>query len=47
MSSLIRVQGDPLRFFERPIAAALAAFTLLVWLLPLVRMLRRTWARAG
>ncbi|WP_019014547.1 tripartite tricarboxylate transporter permease [Elioraea tepidiphila] len=47
MSSLIRVQGDPLRFFERPIAAALAAFTLLVWLLPLVRILRRTWARAG
>src|SRR6478672_7289635 len=43
VSSMIKAEGDPLAFFSRPIAGALGALTLLVWLLPLgTRLLRRT-----
>jgi putative tricarboxylic transport membrane protein len=45
MTSLIKVQGDLTRFFERPVATALAIFTILVWLWPLARVLRRYAAR--
>lgn len=45
MTSLIKVQGDVTRFFERPVATALAIFTLLVWLWPLARWLARTMRR--
>jgi putative tricarboxylic transport membrane protein len=45
MTSLIKVQGDVTRFFERPVATALAIFTLLVWLWPLARWLARTVRR--
>ena len=38
MTSLIRVQGDVTRFFERPVATALAITTLIVWLWPLLQM---------
>jgi TctA family transporter len=42
VSSMIKAEGEPLAFFSRPIAGALGALTLLVWLLPLVmRLLRR------
>jgi putative tricarboxylic transport membrane protein len=47
MTSLIKVQGDLTRFFERPIATALAVFTLVVWLLPLVRWLLRRMRGGG
>jgi TctA family transporter len=40
MTSLIKVQGDLTRFFERPVATALAVFTVLIWLWPLARWLR-------
>ncbi|WP_425258031.1 tripartite tricarboxylate transporter permease [Rubrivivax sp. RP6-9] len=48
-SSLVKADGNFLVFFERPIAAALGALTLAIWLWPLVRRLRRTSApvRAG
>jgi TctA family transporter len=36
VSSLIKAGGDPLAFFERPIAGALGALTILVWLSPVV-----------
>jgi putative tricarboxylic transport membrane protein len=36
-SSLVKADGNFLVFFERPIAGALGALTLLVWLLPLWR----------
>jgi putative tricarboxylic transport membrane protein len=42
-SSLVKADGNFLVFFERPIAGALGALTLLVWLLPLWR---RSKARA-
>ncbi len=45
MTSLIKVQGDVTRFFERPVATALAIFTLLVWLWPLARWLMRAARR--
>jgi TctA family transporter len=45
MTSLIKVQGDVTRFFERPVATALAIFTLLVWLWPLARWLARAMRR--
>ena len=41
MTSLIKVQGDVTRFFERPVATAIAIFTLLVWLWPVARWLTR------
>jgi TctA family transporter len=41
VSSLIKAGGDPLAFVERPIAAALGAGTILLWLLPLARRLTR------
>jgi TctA family transporter len=45
MTSLIKVQGDLTRFFERPVATVLAIFTILVWLWPLPRALRQYAAR--
>jgi TctA family transporter len=36
VSSLIKAGGDPLAFVERPIAAALGAGTILLWLSPIV-----------
>lgn len=36
VSSLIKAGGNPLAFFERPIAGALGAATILTWLSPLV-----------
>jgi TctA family transporter len=47
MTSLIKVQGDLTRFFERPIATALAVFTLVVWLLPLARWVTRRLRRSS
>ena len=40
-SSLIKADGNFLVFFERPIAGALGVATLLIWLWPVVRGLRR------
>ena len=36
ITSMIKANGDPLVFFSRPIAASLAAVTLLVWFAPVV-----------
>jgi len=47
MTSLIKVQGDLTRFFERPIATALAVFTLIVWLLPLLRWITKRLRRTS
>lgn len=41
LTSLIKSDGSVLAFFERPIAGALGAFTLLMWCLPLVLGLLR------
>jgi TctA family transporter len=40
-SSLVKADGNFLVFFERPIAGALGVLTLLIWLWPLARRLRR------
>ena len=45
-SSLIKADGSLLAFFERPIAGALGALTLLIWLWPVVKGLRPARARA-
>ncbi len=37
VSSMIKADGNPLAFFERPIAATLGALTIAVWLWPLAR----------
>ena len=36
VTSMIKAGGDPLAFFERPLAAALGVATILIWLSPLV-----------
>lgn len=42
VTSMIKAEGNPLAFFERPIAGALGVATMLVWLSPvLMRGLRR------
>lgn len=46
MTSLIKVQGDLTRFFDRPVATALAVATVLIWLWPLLQRLRRRRALA-
>jgi TctA family transporter len=47
VSSMIKAEGNPIAFFNRPIAGTLGLLTLLVWLLPLaLRMLRRSRASA-
>jgi TctA family transporter len=45
VTSMIKADGNLLAFFERPIAAGLGIFTLLVWTSPLLLRLRRTRRR--
>ena len=40
-NSMIKADGDLLAFFSRPIAASLGALFILLWLLPLVSLLRQ------
>jgi len=47
MSSMIKADGNLLGFFSRPIAAALGILLILLWLVPLVGLLRRRYAPAG
>ena len=50
VTSMIKVEGNPLGFFDRPIAAALGVITLLIWLSPIaIRLLgrRRASSTAG
>jgi len=46
-SSLVKADGNLLVFFERPIAGALGALTLLIWLWPLLRRGLRLASRRG
>src|SRR5690606_6908696 len=41
MTAMLKSQGDLLAFFERPVAAALGAVTLLVWSSPLLLLAYR------
>ena len=42
ITSMIKSEGDPIGFFQRPLAATLGALTLAAWFLPpLIRRLRR------
>lgn len=45
LTSMMKSGGDPVAFFDRPIAAALGLVTILVWLSPLVRMAMTRMAR--
>jgi TctA family transporter len=45
VSSMIKADGDFLGFFSRPIAATLGVLVILLWLAPLIGMLRR-WQHA-
>jgi putative tricarboxylic transport membrane protein len=47
MSSMIKADGSLLGFFSRPIAAALGILLILLWLVPLIGLLRRRNASAG
>jgi len=40
--SMMKSRGDILMFFERPLAAALGAITILLWLMPLMSRIFRT-----
>lgn len=40
-SSLVKADGSFIAFFQRPIAGALGAMTLMIWLWPLLRRLRK------
>ena len=41
ITSMIKSDGSFAAFFARPIAATLAALTILIWLIPVVKALRR------
>lgn len=41
LTSMMKSGGSLLAFFDRPIAASLGAITLLIWISPLISMLRR------
>ena len=45
MTSLIKVQGDLTRFFERPVATVFAMVTVLVWIWPVIGWLRTRMRR--
>jgi putative tricarboxylic transport membrane protein len=47
MSSMIKADGDLMGFFSRPIAATLGALFILLWLVPLIGLLRRRNLPAG
>ena len=47
MSSMIKADGDLMGFFSRPIAATLGALFILLWLVPLIGLLRRRNIPAG
>ncbi len=47
MSSMIKADGSLLGFFSRPIAAVLGILVILLWLLPLLGMLRRRMQPSG
>lgn len=47
LTSLIKVDGNLLGFFGRPLAAALGAVTVAIWLVPLGLFLRRALVRRG
>lgn len=44
ITSMIKADGDLLAFFERPIAAGLGVFTLLIWFWPVIS---RLWRRSA
>jgi len=46
-SSLIKADGNFLVFFERPIAGALGALTVLIWATPLLRAMLRKRSSAA
>lgn len=41
LTSMMKSGGNPVAFFDRPIAATLAALTILIWVWPLLAILRR------
>ena len=47
MSSMIKADGDLMGFFSRPIAATLGVLFILLWLVPLIGLLRRRNIPAG
>ncbi len=47
VTSLIKSDGSPLGFFERPIAAGLALTVALVWIVPVVLWIRRWIKKPG
>ncbi|MEP7280436.1 MAG: tripartite tricarboxylate transporter permease [Rubrivivax sp.] len=46
-SSLVKADGRLLAFFERPIAAVLGAFVIMIWVWPLLRRLARVLRQPG
>ncbi|MFB7146011.1 tripartite tricarboxylate transporter permease [Agrobacterium deltaense] len=47
LTSMMKSGGSLLAFFDRPIAASLGAITLLIWMSPLISMLRRRRSASG
>jgi TctA family transporter len=47
VTSMIKAGGNPLAFFERPIAAVLGILTILIWLSPVILGMVRRRGRAG
>lgn len=41
LSSMIKADGELLAFFSRPIAASLGVLTIMIWLFPLLKMIRK------
>jgi TctA family transporter len=48
MTSMIKSNGNPVAFFERPVAAILGVITIAIWLAPLfLKWRRRAMAAAA
>ena len=45
LSSMIKADGDLSAFFSRPIAATLGVLTILIWVVPLIKTLKRKYSK--
>jgi TctA family transporter len=47
LSSMIKADGELLAFFSRPIAATLGVVTIMIWLIPLLKMIKKRTSKTA
>ena len=45
LSSMIKADGDLSAFFSRPIAATLGVLTILIWVVPVIKSLKKRFSK--